>query len=147
EPFYTDTIKYIIFCTGVAEAMKQGHFGTVDIVHLHDWHSSMLLFLKKYHPSYSDLKKSRFVFCIHNLAIQGIRPFENSYSSLKNWFPKIKLDHEALRDPRYPECFNLMAIESDLLMQFTPFLLLIKRMYCFPAFRRSLLEAKVWKWI
>ena len=110
EPFYTDTIKYIIFCTGVAEAMKQGHFGTVDIVHLHDWHSSMLLFLKKYHPSYSDLKKSRFVFCIHNLAIQGIRPFENSYSSLKNWFPKIKLDHEALRDPRYSECFNLMAI-------------------------------------
>ncbi|HET8854534.1 MAG TPA: glycogen/starch synthase [Salinimicrobium sp.] len=110
EPFYTDVIKYIIFCTAVAEAMKKGLFGDINIVHLHDWHSSMMLFLKKYHPAYKVLGKSRFVFCIHNLAIQGIRPFDNSYSSLKNWFPKLELDHNALKDPRYPDCFNLMAL-------------------------------------
>ena len=110
EPFFTDAIKYIIFCTAVAEAIKQKQFGKLDIIHLHDWHSSLLLFLKNYHPAYASLKKSRFVYCIHNLALQGIRPFEDSYSSLKTWFPKIALDYEALKDPRYPECFNLMAI-------------------------------------
>lgn len=110
EPFYTDVVKYIIFCTAVAEAIKQEAFGKLDIIHLHDWHSSLLLFLQKYHPEYTELKKSKFVYCIHNLSLQGIRPFENSYSSLQNWFPKLELDTEALKDPRYPDCFNLMAI-------------------------------------
>lgn len=110
EPFFTDVVKYTIFCTAVAQAIKQGLFGKLDIIHLHDWHSSLLLFLKKFHPEYSALKKSRFVYCIHNLALQGIRPFENSYSSLKTWFPKIDFNQDELRDPRYPECFNLMAL-------------------------------------
>ena len=110
EPFYSDVIKYIIFCTSVAEAIKQGLFGKLDVVHLHDWHSSLLLFLKNFHPAYTQLNKSRFVYCIHNLAIQGIRPFENSYSSLRNWFPTLDFDTEALKDPRYHNCFNLMAM-------------------------------------
>lgn len=110
EPFFTDAIKYIIFCTAVAEAIQQGYFGKPDIIHLHDWHSSMLLFLEKYHPRYRELRKSRFVYCIHNLAIQGIRPFENSYSSLRTWFPNVDFNYEDLRDPRYPDCFNLMAL-------------------------------------
>lgn len=110
EPFYSDAVKYTIFCTAVAEAIKQGQFGKLDIIHLHDWHSSLLLFLKKYHPAYASLKNSRFVYGIHNLAIQGIRPFENSYSSLRNWFPDLKFNLEALRDPRYPDCYNLMAL-------------------------------------
>lgn len=110
EPFYTDTVKYFIFCTAVAEAIKKEQFGKLDIVHLHDWHSSLLLFLKKYHPEYEELQKSRFVYCIHNLAIQGIRPFENSYSSLRRWFPDLDIDYDELRDPRYEDCFNLMAV-------------------------------------
>lgn len=110
EPFYTDAVKYFIFCTAVAEAIKQEQFGKLDIVHLHDWHSSLLLFLRRYEPAYSVLKKSRFIYCIHNLAIQGIRPFENSYSSLKKWFPKIEMNYDELKDPRYSDCFNLMAI-------------------------------------
>lgn len=110
EPFYTDVVKYIIFCTAVAEAMKQGHFGKLDIVHLHDWHSSLLLFLKDYHPEYKEISQSRFIYCIHNLAIQGIRPFQNSYSSLQNWFPQLEYDTRTLQDPRYEDCFNLMAL-------------------------------------
>ncbi|MHA6281048.1 glycogen synthase [Salinimicrobium sp. CAU 1759] len=110
EPFFTDVIKYTIFCTAVAEAVKQGHFGKLDIIHLHDWHSSMLLFLKNFHPAYTKLKKVKFVYCIHNLALQGIRPFEHSYSSLATWFPNIDLNREALQDPRYHNCFNLMAM-------------------------------------
>ena len=110
EPFYSDVIKYTIFCTAVAEAIRQKKFGKLDIVHLHDWHSSTLLFLKKYHPDYSVLRKLRFVYCIHNLALQGIRPFENSYSSLRNFFPTLDFSYDDLRDPRYPDCYNLMAI-------------------------------------
>lgn len=110
EPFFTDVVKYIIFCTAVAEAIKLGKFGKLDIVHLHDWHSSMLLFLKNYHPAYSSLKQSRFVYCIHNLALQGIRPFENSYSSLRTWYPDLQFPYDELKDPRYNDCFNLMAM-------------------------------------
>ncbi|WP_150451057.1 glycogen synthase [Arenibacter lacus] len=110
EAFYTDNVKYTIFCTAVAEAIKLGYFGELDIVHMHDWHSSLLLFLKTYHPDYTDLKKMRFVYTIHNLAIQGIRPFYNNYSSLSHWFPNIPIDEEALRDHRYQDCINLMAV-------------------------------------
>ncbi|MFS4467083.1 glycogen synthase [Maribacter sp. 2210JD10-5] len=110
EPFYTDFIKYMIFCTAVAEAMKTGAFGDLDIVHMHDWHSSALLFLKTYHPRYTELKKPRYVYSIHNLAIQGIRPFHDNYASLHNWFPDIELDYKALMDPRYQDCVNLMAV-------------------------------------
>ncbi len=110
EPFYTDAIKYIIFCTAVAEAIKRGAFGTLDVVHLHDWHTSLVLFLRAYHPSYTILKEIRFVYSIHNLAIQGIRPFHENYSSIQNWFPDIKLDYKNLMDYRYEDCINLMAV-------------------------------------
>lgn len=110
EPFYEDAIKYIIFCNAVAEAIKKGVFGTLDVVHLHDWHTSLLLFLRAYHPSYEILKQIRIVYSIHNLAIQGIRPFTNNYSSLQNWFPDIKIDYKNLMDYRYPDCINLMAV-------------------------------------
>lgn len=110
EPFYTDAVKYFIFCTAVAEATKKGAFGKLDVVHMHDWHSSLVLFLKQYHPAYKSLREMRFVYSIHNLAIQGIRPFENNYSSLSNWFPEIPLDKKGLMDYRYQDCVNLMAV-------------------------------------
>lgn len=110
QPFYTDAIKFFIFCTAVAEGIKKGVFGQLDIVHLHDWHTSMLLFLRKYHPGYELLQKIRFVYSIHNLAIQGIRPFENNYSSVNTWFPEIDIDYEGLMDYRYRDCINLMAV-------------------------------------
>lgn len=110
EPFFNDALKFIIFCASVAEAIKKGAFGKLDVVHLHDWHTSLLLFLRAYHPAYSMLKKTRFVYTIHNLAIQGIRPFHNNYSSLQNWFPNITIDYEKLKDPRYEDCINLMAV-------------------------------------
>lgn len=110
EPFYTDAIKYFVFCTAVAEAIKEQVFGELDIVHLHDWHSSLLLFLKAYDKSYTSLGKIKFIYSIHNLAIQGIRPFEDNYSSLKSFFPDVPIDYEGLMDYRYPDCINLMAV-------------------------------------
>ncbi len=110
EPFFSDFIKFTVFCTAVAEAIKQKVFGKLDIVHLHDWHTSILLFLKTFDPTYKTLKKVRFVYSIHNLAIQGIRPFENNYSSVRNWFPTINYDEKKLMDYRYQDCINLMAV-------------------------------------
>ena len=110
EPFYTDNIKYTIFCTAVAQAVKIGAFGNLDVIHMHDWHSSLLLFLKTYHPEYQVLKEMRYVYTIHNLAIQGIRPFANNYSSLQNWFPHVAIDATRLMDRRYQDCINLMAV-------------------------------------
>ena len=110
EPFYTDFLKYTIFCTAVAEAIKRGVFGTLDVVHLHDWHSSMLLFLREYHPGYEFLKPIHFVYSIHNLAIQGIRPFQDNYASLQTWFPEISYEEDRLKDQRYQDCINLMAV-------------------------------------
>ena len=110
EPFYNDALKFFIFCTAVAEAIKKGSFGRLDIVHLHDWHTSLLLFLREYNERYVLLKSIRFVYTIHNLAIQGIRPFENNYSSLQNFFPDIPIDYANLMDYRYRDCINLMAI-------------------------------------
>ncbi len=110
EPFYTDFVKYVIFCTAVAEAIKMSAFGNLDIVHMHDWHASLLLFVKTYDPNYSALKKIRYVYSIHNLAIQGIRPFYDNYASMQNWYPNIPLNQEALMDYRYNDCINLMAV-------------------------------------
>ena len=110
EPFFNDSIKYFIFCTAVAEAVKMGAFGELDIVHTHDWHTSPLLFLKTYHPAYKDLKKMRYVYSIHNLAIQGIRPFHDNYASVSNWFPEVELKYKELGDSRYTDCINLMAV-------------------------------------
>ncbi|WP_373057105.1 glycogen synthase [Zunongwangia sp. H14] len=110
EPYFTDAVKFFIFCTAVAEAIKNKAFGNVNFVHLHDWHSSLVLFLRRFHPAYQKLKGIRFVYTIHNLAIQGIRPFSGSYSSVENWFPDLDLHYQDLQDPRYQDCINLMAI-------------------------------------
>ena len=110
EPFYTDFIKIAIFCTGVAGAIREGAFGQLDVVHLHDWHASLLLYLREYHPEFRELADIRFVYTIHNLAIQGIRPFSGNPSSLEAWFPGVPYGEEQLSDARYPDCINLMAI-------------------------------------
>ena len=110
EPFYTDTVKFTIFCTAVAEGIRQGAFGGVEFIHLHDWHSSLMLFLREFHPHYSILKDIRVIYSIHNLAIQGIRPFTGNYSSLEHWYPGLDYDRKALQDPRYSDCMNLMAL-------------------------------------
>lgn len=110
QPFYTDACMFSLFCSAVAESITQNSFGKLDVVHLHDWHTSLLLFLKEYHPSYKVLQNIRFVYSIHNLAIQGIRPFKDNYSSLHAFYPELDIDYENLKDPRYQDCINLMAV-------------------------------------
>jgi starch synthase len=110
EPFYHDAVKFAIFCAAVAGATLQGYFGSPGVIHLHDWHTSLLLFLRDFHPEYAPLKPIRIVYTIHNLAIQGIRPLRDNPSSLESWFPGCPYELSALQDPRYPDCVNLMAL-------------------------------------
>ena len=110
QPFFTDANIFSLFCSAVAATIKDGVFGEINFVHLHDWHTSMLLFLREFDPEYKLLKSIRFVYSIHNLAIQGIRPFSNNYSSVDAFFPNVQYDHEVLMDRRYPDCINLMAV-------------------------------------
>ncbi|MBL7472782.1 glycogen synthase [Robertkochia sediminum] len=110
RPFYTDTLTFSLFGAAVAELMVSGILDPVDIVHLHDWHTSFLLMLREYHSRFTALKNIRMVYSIHNLAIQGIRPLDNDYGSLKAFFPEMEPDVDTIRDPRYHDCFNLMAV-------------------------------------
>ena len=75
RPFATDAGKFALFCIAAAEAIVEAAFGKIDVLHLHDWHSAFLLILRQYNPVYKALKPMRCVFTIHNLALQGIRPF------------------------------------------------------------------------
>ncbi|WP_028375470.1 glycogen synthase [Leeuwenhoekiella sp. MAR_2009_132] len=110
EPFFTDAVKYFIFNTAVAQAIKQNLFDHVDVVHLHDWHTALLLFHKQFNPEYQILRESWFVYSIHNLSLQGIRPLNNNFASVNNFFPQLGYDYEMVKDDRYEDCINLMAL-------------------------------------
>ncbi len=113
RPFATDAVKFAFFCTALAEAIRQKYFKP-DVIHLHDWHTAILLILLNYHKNYKSRKKPKTVFTIHNLALQGVRPFDNDESSLAAWFGSdLDIDNTArkkLSDPRWDNCFNPMAI-------------------------------------
>lgn len=114
RPFATDASKFSLFCAAAAEAIQQGLFAKVDILHLHDWHAAMTALLRASHPHFQALKKIRTVFSIHNLALQGIRPLKGDSSSLDSWFPGMGFDYDRVRDPRYHDCVNLMRIGVNL---------------------------------
>jgi starch synthase len=110
RPFATDAIKYARFCAAAAEGLKMKIFGPVNTLHLHDWHAAFLLILIRFDRRFQEVGQIRTVFTIHNLALQGIRPFRNDPSSLEAWYPQIIYDEKALADPEYVDCLNPMAI-------------------------------------
>lgn len=106
RPFANDSTKFALFNLAVAEAIIQGAFGDVDVMHLHDWHAAILCVLRAYEPRYESLQSIKTVYSIHNLALQGIRPFAGDVSAFCTWFPHLSYDTEVINDPRYPHCFN-----------------------------------------
>ncbi|MEM1001418.1 MAG: glycogen/starch synthase [Bacteroidota bacterium] len=110
QPFYTDSCMFSLFCTAVSQAIVNNQFGELDIVHLHDWHTSLILFLRTYHTNFKSLKKIRMVYSIHNLAIQGIRPLRDNYASIQAFYPELELVDTEIQDQRYLDCINLMSI-------------------------------------
>lgn len=109
RPFATDAGNFALFCAAVAEGVVRGAFGRLDVVHLHDWHAAFFLILRRYHPAYQSLQAIRCAYTIHNLALQGVRPFSGDVSSLEAWYPGLDYDLEMLADRRWPDCVNPMA--------------------------------------
>jgi starch synthase len=112
RPFATDATKFACFDAAAGTAVGQHLFGPLDVLHLHDWHAAFLLILRRFDPVFAHLKQLRTVFTIHNLALQGIRPFEGDSSSVESWFPRLELNDEltgTLGDPRWADCLNPMA--------------------------------------
>ncbi|MDH3219767.1 MAG: glycogen/starch synthase [Gammaproteobacteria bacterium] len=109
QPFRTDAGKFALFCRAVAVAIESGSFADPDVLHLHDWHAAFLLILRRYDPGCASLRKLRCVYSIHNLAVQGIRPFANDASSLEAWYPDLVYVRRQLADPRWSDCVNPMA--------------------------------------
>ncbi|UCH48564.1 MAG: glycogen/starch synthase [Betaproteobacteria bacterium] len=110
RPFATDASKYALFNAAVAEAMKQGCLGDINVVHLHDWHAAIVLLLRKCHPAYRKLRPLRCVYTLHNLALQGVRPLRGDPSALESWFPGLRYPKALVADPRWPDCINPMAV-------------------------------------
>lgn len=109
-PFATDASKFALFCRAAAEALVRGVLARPTVAHLHDWHAALLLVLRRFHPAYASLRDLHTVFTIHNLALQGIRPFAGHPSSLEYWYPDLVYDRSAIADPRWPNCVNPMAV-------------------------------------
>ena len=114
RPYATDATKFALFCAAVCQTIESNHFGALDVLHLHDWHAAIVAMLLAYDPQYSALQKLHSVFTIHNLALQGIRPFTGDGSSLQSWFPHLKYDHEPIHDPKITHCVNLMRTGINL---------------------------------
>lgn len=109
QPFATDATKFALFCVASLRAIKEKLIDAVDVLHLHDWHTGLAAALLKYDPEYQTLKPLKVVFSIHNLALQGIRPFSEHDSSLQSWFPHLQYNAAELADPRWPQCVNPIA--------------------------------------
>ena len=111
-PFATDAHKFALFCHAVCLALVTGAIDRPDVLHLHDWHAALLLFLRRHR--YRQLAAIPTVYSIHNLSIQGIRPFANDGSALNVWYRILNYDAREFRDPRWPNCVNLMRMGINL---------------------------------
>jgi starch synthase len=114
EPFATDAAKFALFSTAVCHAVATRAVGKIDVVHLHDWHAALVLLLRKFDPAYQALQEVRVVYTIHNLSLQGVRPFDDNWSSPSHWFPQLEYERTQVADPRYPDCINLMRTGINL---------------------------------
>lgn len=113
SPFATDANIYALFCAAAVELLSCGALAMPDVVHLHDWHAATFALLCRSYAGSKDgikerLAKLRIVYTVHNLALQGIRPFTGHPSSLSAWFPDLKPPVDRVADPRYTNCYNPM---------------------------------------
>ncbi len=108
RPFASDASKFALFCAAAATALRDGVLPWPDRVHLHDWHTALVPVLARFEPEFAVLDELHFVYTIHNLALQGIRPLRGDESALEAWFPRMRYDYAFVGDPRYPDCFNPM---------------------------------------
>ncbi len=114
EPFAMDAKKFALFCSAACQAFIAGAIPKPDVLHLHDWHSAAFLLLRAGLPEFRQLTTIPAVYTIHNLAIQGIRPFSHHDSSLSTWFPELVYEQRLIADPNYSNCINFMRTGINL---------------------------------
>ncbi|NUZ10112.1 glycogen/starch synthase [Pseudoalteromonas sp. McH1-7] len=114
QPFATDANRFAFFSAAVAELIEHELIADIDVVHLHDWHAAVVAVLRRFSPRFKRLKQLKTVYTVHNLALQGIRPFNHDFSSLESWFPTLTYDGLSICDPKYPHCFNPMRAAINL---------------------------------
>jgi starch synthase len=108
KPFAIDAAKFAFF-NAVVAVWVNGNHAPPDVLHLNDWHTGLIPALREFGLEDAPLRNVRIVYTIHNLAYQGIRPFEGDESSIEAWFPELLNHKKQLRDPRYHDCINFMA--------------------------------------
>ncbi len=108
QPFATDATKFAFFSAAVAQALLEEVIPRPSVLHCHDWHSAFLLILLRYMPRFLPLANIRTVFSIHNLAMQGVRPFRGDASAFETWFPKLLVDPREIADLNATHCINPM---------------------------------------
>lgn len=114
EPFATDASKFALFCHGVCCSLVTNAFGEFDVLHLHDWHAALVLLLRENFSPYQALQQFPAVYTVHNLQLQGVRPFAGNLSSPAHWFWGMRYARAPVVDPRYPDCINLMRTGINL---------------------------------
>ena len=114
QPFATDASRFAFFAAAVAEVIEHQVIADIDVVHLHDWHAAVISVLRRFSPRFKRLKTMRTVYTVHNLALQGVRPFKGDHSSLEAWFPTLTYDGLPICDPHHPHCFNPMRAAVNL---------------------------------
>lgn len=108
RPFATDASKFAFFSAAVCEVLEHALIPKADIVHLHDWHAATVAVLAKFSGRFNHLAHTKLVYTVHNLALQGIRPFKGDESSLEAWFPTLSYEGHRICDHGVPHCFNPM---------------------------------------
>lgn len=108
RPFASDATKFAFFSAAVCEIIEHRIIDNLDVIHLHDWHAAGVSVLAKFSPRFVYLKTLKLVYTVHNLALQGIRPFNHDESSLEAWFPTLNYDGHQICDHQYPHCYNPM---------------------------------------
>lgn len=114
RPFATDASKFALFCGAVLQALASRRLELPDVIHLHDWHTALVAVLARYDRSFQLLPPVPMVYTIHNLALQGVRPFRGDESALESWYAPMDYPVEVIGDPRYPDCFNPMRAAINL---------------------------------
>lgn len=84
RPFASDARKFALFCMAICKWLTSGALAVPEVIHLHDWHAALVRVLAEYDPEFHDLKSCHWVYTIHNLALQGIRPLSGDESSLED---------------------------------------------------------------
>ncbi|WP_418356903.1 glycogen synthase [Shewanella basaltis] len=115
RPFADDATKFALFSLCVATCLVDNILPKYHVLHLHDWHAAMVAMLKTCVDEFDRLNDMVCVYTIHNLALQGIRPFNGDESSFSAWFPQYAtrlkpISKISLFDPRYANCINPMRM-------------------------------------